>query len=340
MITFGPVPSRRLGQSLGINNIPPKICSYSCVYCQVGRTNRLQVERRVFFDPHFLFKEVEDRVKKMKEDGRTVDYLTFVPDGEPTLDIFLGREIELLKGLGIKIAVITNSSLIWRADVRKDLIHADWVSAKVDTVDEKVWKKLNRPHGSLSLNAILNGLIQFAREFRGELVTETLLVDGINDRKPDAKNLADFLGRLNPQTAYISIPTRPPAEKWVGPPDENIINRTYQMIGQKVERVELITGYEGNNFVHTGNAEEDLLNITAVHPMRQEAVRHFLSNANLDWAVVQKLITERYLTVVEYRGEKFFIRRFSEKNRKQQENKLNGFPAEPISKSSEEPFKP
>jgi wyosine [tRNA(Phe)-imidazoG37] synthetase (radical SAM superfamily) len=108
MRAFGPVPSRRLGRSLGINNIPPKACTYSCVYCQVGRTSEMQVERRSFYDPEEVVQDVWDRVQRSTEAGETIDYLTFVPDGEPTLDVHLGREIELLKPLGIPIAVITN----------------------------------------------------------------------------------------------------------------------------------------------------------------------------------------------------------------------------------------
>ncbi len=124
MITFGPVPSRRLGRSLGINNIPPKICTYSCVYCQLGRTIKMQADRRAFYETEKVFQDVKNKVEKAKGKGETIDYLTFVPDGEPTLDINLGREIELLRPLGIKVAVISNSSLIWREDVIADFDQA------------------------------------------------------------------------------------------------------------------------------------------------------------------------------------------------------------------------
>ena len=112
MIAYGPVPSRRLGRSLGINNIPPKICSYSCVYCQLGRTKKMQVDRTAFYEPQKLLKAVRYKVQKVRQRGESIDYLTFVSDGEPTLDINLGHAIELVKPLGIKIAVITNASLI------------------------------------------------------------------------------------------------------------------------------------------------------------------------------------------------------------------------------------
>ena len=138
MLAFGPVPSRRLGRSLGINNIPPKICTYSCAYCQLGRTIKMQAERRAFYPPRQILQDVQDKVERTRKVTETVDYLTFVPDGEPTLDLNLGREIELLRPLGIKIAVITNSSLIWRKDVRETLMKADWVSLKANSVKQEI----------------------------------------------------------------------------------------------------------------------------------------------------------------------------------------------------------
>jgi len=119
-VVYGPVPSRRLGHSLGINNIPPKICSYSCVYCQLGSTTNIRVERKTFYQPEEIAQGVKHKVSQVRERNEPIDHLTFVPDGEPTLDANLGKEIELVKPLGIKIAVISNGSLIWRDDVRQD----------------------------------------------------------------------------------------------------------------------------------------------------------------------------------------------------------------------------
>ncbi|MGD2188144.1 MAG: radical SAM protein, partial [Desulfobacterales bacterium] len=176
MISFGPVPSRRLGRSLGINNIPHKICTYSCVYCQVGKTARMQVDRAQFYDPEEIYMDVKKKVEKAQKAGESVDYLTFVPDGEPTLDASISQEIGYLKTLGIKIAVITNASLIWREDVRTDLAKADWVSFKIDSTDIKEWLRINRPQRSLKPEAILGGLLEFADDYSGTLVTETMLV--------------------------------------------------------------------------------------------------------------------------------------------------------------------
>ena len=228
MIAFGPVPSRRLGRSLGINNIPPKVCTYSCVYCQVGKTGNMQIERRVFYEPAEIVKRVELQVKKALKKGEAIDYLTFVPDGEPTLDINLGREIDLLRPLGIKIAVITNGSLIFREDVRNDLKRADWVCLKLDSTWKTDWRKINRPHKNLDLNVILKGMLLFSKKYPGELVTETMLVHGFNSDPDMLEEMAAILAGLNPESAHLAIPTRPPAENWVKAPAPEELNTAFR----------------------------------------------------------------------------------------------------------------
>ena len=309
MIAFGPVPSRRLGRSLGINHIPPKICTYSCAYCQLGRTIRMQVERQPFYQPERVVRAVRDQVKKVRAAGERVETLTFVPDGEPTLDANLGREMALLKPLGIPIAVISNGSLAWREDVREDLMRAGWVSLKVDATREEVWRRVDRPHGHLQLGAILDGMLEFAQVYEGDLVTETMLVAGGNDDDDCLEDLAGFLARLRPARAYLSIPTRPPAEPWARPPGEETVNRAYQIFRGKVERVEYLIGYEGNGFAFTGDVEEDLLSITAVHPMREEAVDELLARARAGWSTVRRLVAQGQLVMVEYGGQKFYLRK-------------------------------
>jgi wyosine [tRNA(Phe)-imidazoG37] synthetase (radical SAM superfamily) len=269
----------------------------------------MQVNRRAFYQPEEILKDVEEKVERAREVGESIDYLTFVPDGEPTLDVNLGREIELLKPLGIKIAVITNASLIGSEDVRESLMKANWVSLKVDSSREAVWRRINRPHGMLQLPSILDGMLEFAEAYGGKLATETMLVEGVNDSDSHLKEVADFLAQLGPATAYLSIPTRPPAERWVQPPSEEVINRAYQILSKEVDQVEYLIGYEGNAFAFTGNVEEDLLSITAVHPMREEAVNEFLSRARADWPIVYKLMAQGKLIEMEYEGRRFYMRR-------------------------------
>ena len=162
-IVFGPVPSRRLGKSLGINNIPPpKRCSYSCIYCQLGVTKILTIERRRFYDTEILRKALSEKLSEIDEDE--LDYITFVPDGEPTLDESLSKHVEAVKELSDKpIAILTNSTLISNEDVKRDLMRFDLVSIKLDAASEGVWKRINRPHPSLSLREILDGMRVFRR---------------------------------------------------------------------------------------------------------------------------------------------------------------------------------
>lgn len=308
LITFGPVPSRRLGRSLGINNIPPKNCSYSCVYCQVGRTKVKQITAQIFYRPEEIENAVTTKVKAALAAGEEIDYLTFVPDGEPTLDLHLGEAIDRLRPLGIKIAVISNASLIWREEVQYVLNKADWVSLKIDSVDEATWKQINRPHGSLQLAIILRGIKSFAQQYKGELVTETMLIEGINDNHESVASVAEFLFQLKPHKAYLAIPTRPPAEKNIRAPDEKVIIRAYQLMKEKCIDVEYLIDYEGDAFALTGGAERDLLAITAVHPMREQAVQKLLSKAGEDWDLIERLLAENKLKRLEYAGQYFYVR--------------------------------
>jgi len=308
---FGPVPSRRLGQSLGIGNVPAKTCSYSCVYCQVGPTPATKIEPRAFWSPTIVIDAVGRHVQTLRGRGERVDYLTFVPDGEPTLDMHLGEEIDGLRPLGIPIAVISNGSLAWNADVRARLGKADWVSLKVDAADDATWRRVNRPHGTLQMATILDGMLTFAREFRGELATETMLVNGVNDDDTTIDTAAAFVERLAPAIAYIAAPTRPPAEPWVQPASDEATNRAFQRFAERLSRVELLTGFEGTAFGSTGDAARDLLAITTVHPMREDAVLALLARAGADRGVLDHLVAENKLRPVGYRDHVFYLRRFS-----------------------------
>ena len=316
-LAFGPVPSRRLGRSLGINNIPAKTCTFSCIYCQVGRTSTKTIKRRTFYPSKTILDQVKRRVNRTYSENERIDYLTFVPDGEPTLDINLGTEISLLWQAGIPIAIITNSSLIDRDDVRHDLSKADLVSLKVDSVSESIWKRVNRPHRELRLPQILDGISDFAIDYEGTVISETMLVDGF-DYTDEGPQLAGFLKKLkNLEKAYIAVPTRPPTEKWVRPVDEKTLNYVFQVFSSKLgeEKVEYLIGYEGNAFSSTGEVSEDLLSITAVHPMRKDAVEKLLDKSGSDWAVIYKLLYEQKLVELNYEGATFYLRKHLDRYR-------------------------
>lgn len=314
-LAFGPVPSRRLGRSLGVNNIPPKTCSYSCVYCQLGRTSNMLVNRQAFYKPEQILMQVERKINDATLRGERIDYITFVPDGEPTLDVNLGREISLLKHVGIPIAVITNASLLWREEVREELLAADFVSLKVDAVSHDLWRRINRPHKNLKLDTILDGIKQFARSFKGILVSETMLIDGVN-YEDELEKIANFLeGLVKLDRAYIAIPTRPPTEMWVKPAKEETLNAAFQKFSKRLgsDKVEFLIGYEGNAFAFTGNVKEDLLSITAVHPMREEAVAELLKKANAGWQIIDELLRNGELVRLEYEGNTYYMRKLNQK---------------------------
>jgi wyosine [tRNA(Phe)-imidazoG37] synthetase (radical SAM superfamily) len=305
-ILFGPIPSRRLGRSLGINNIPPKVCSYSCVYCQVGLTTHLSIDREEYYSPRMIYLDVKDRLNELKSNNETVDYLSFVPDGEPTLDINLAHTIQLLKEFRIKIAVFTNSSLIWKKNVQETLKLADYVSIKVDTTDEIIWRKINHPSHKLNLNRILEGILEFKENYEGKLVTETMLIDGINDYENDVISTARFISKVKPQMAYLTIPTRPTPLKNIHSPSKEKVFSIYNIFKSIYTSAELLNMYEGNEFSTTGETQNALMSIMAVHPMRRDAVENYLSKVNLDWDLMEKLIAAGRIKELEYDGSVFY----------------------------------
>jgi wyosine [tRNA(Phe)-imidazoG37] synthetase (radical SAM superfamily) len=316
MLAFGPVPSRRLGRSLGVNNVPFKTCSYSCIYCQLGRTEKI-AKRRSFYDPEDLFSAVSERMQAARKMGERIDYATFVPDGEPTLDVNIGEEISLIRQTGVPVAVITNASLLWLDSVRQDLLNADLVCFKLDAVSEEAWRRVNRPCQKLRLDMILEGILRFAEVFKGKLLSETMIVEG-SDCGRYFRRMAAFLSRLrNLFKAYVAVPTRPPAEKWVRPASEEVVNNAFQVFEKELGagRVECLMDYEGHTFSHTGDVRTDLLGITSVHPMRLEAVKEFLQVAGVDWQVITQLLRENKIKCIEFGGKTYYMRKFSGKKK-------------------------
>ncbi len=269
----------------------------------------MQFKRSKFYNPNDVCEEVEKRVAEVRKNNERIDFITFVPDGEPTLDINLGKEIMQLQSLGLKIAVISNGSLMWRNDVQNDLLSANLVSIKIDAMSEALWHKIERPHRLLKHELIINGIKDFVNMYDGELITETMLIKEVNDKFEEAEKIANFIADINPNKAYIVIPTRPPAENWVKPPEESVINQTYQVFKEKLKQVEYLIGYEGNAFSSTGNIIDDLLNITSVHPMREEAVKELLRKTGSNWYSIEKLIEDHKIIETEYRGNKFYVRK-------------------------------
>jgi len=282
------------------------------MYCQVGSTQATEIEPRLFYRPQSIFNEVKTSVMGLLEQGESIDYLTFVPDGEPTLDDDLGKTIELLRELDIKIAIISNGSLIWRKKVQETLQMADWISLKIDSVEEAIWRRINHPNKQLNLQEILSSMLAFADNFDGFLATETMLLEGINTDDAKIAGLVGFLQQLTPNKVYLAIPTRPTAEHGNGSyiPDADGLNHIYQTVNQSMPEVELLTGYEGNAFSSSGDFIKDVLAITAVHPMRKEAVQTLLNKTKTNWDSVRELVQQNKLREIEYNGNTFYLRAY------------------------------
>lgn len=306
---FGPVPSRRLGSSLGINNIPFKNCTYSCVYCQLGKAVKMQVKRQEFFKPDVIIEAVIEKLKSLSA-HEYPDYLTIVPDGEPTLDIHLGELINKLKKFDIPVAIITNASLINREDVQQELMLADYVSLKIDAISPAIWKKVDKPHKDLNLKTVLEAISLFRKQFKSKFVTETMLLNGLNDMPDEIETIADFIATLQPDMAYIAIPTRPTAFNEAIPASEQMLNFAYQAMVSRNLNAELLTGYEGNAFTTTGDFIEDLLSIIAVHPMREDAVLDLLEKSTASYETLLSLIQQQKIEKVGYHQNIYYVRKF------------------------------
>jgi wyosine [tRNA(Phe)-imidazoG37] synthetase (radical SAM superfamily) len=311
-LTFGPVPSRRLGKSIGVNNIPYKFCSYSCAYCQLGKAGKMQVERQEFYSVDRIIREIKEKLKHLNAEC-TPDYLTIVPDGEPTLDLNLGKLITKLKVFNIPIAVITNSSLLIKNEVRDELGNADYVSLKIDTVNPNTWKLINKPHRALSHDSMLAAIQDFSEFYNGILVSESMLLKDLNDSEGELLQLGQFLQTIRPDKSYIAIPTRPPAFGNIIPADESTVTYAYEVFTYRCLNPELLTGYEGNAFASSGSFVEDILSITAVHPMRSDAVFEFMAKTKTSKNVLMKLIDSQKIKQVRFNNQDFFLRSFEKK---------------------------
>ena len=206
-ILFGPVNSRRLGRSLGVDITPYKTCSYDCIYCELGKTTHLITDRRIFYPTREIHKQVEEFIKNSQSPD--IDVITFAGCGEPALAQNLGEVIRWIKDITpIPVCVLTNSSLMWMEEVRDELCSADIVIPSIDSVMEKGFQKIDRPHKDLSLKAILDGVYKFSRVFNGRLFPEIMIVDGINDTKEEIDGIIEYMKRIKPDRIQLNVVDR------------------------------------------------------------------------------------------------------------------------------------
>jgi wyosine [tRNA(Phe)-imidazoG37] synthetase (radical SAM superfamily) len=302
---FGPVPSRRLGHSLGIDTIPLKTCNWNCVYCQLGRSRPLVIERRVYFPVEEILSEVQEALR-MHEQGE-VDWVTFVGSGEPTLHSEMGRLIRGVKKLtDLPIAVITNGSLLYMPEVRQELSVADAVLPTLDAGCSALFRRINRPHPGISYELFVEGLTAFREIYRGKLWVEVMLVRGLNDTEQALSDLARVMRQLAPDGIHITLPTRPPAETWVEPSDEEGLMRASVILG---ETATVVHPAEGTFRIKTqGPLQENILSLITRHPMHKKDLERIFpvrSEDDLEQAL-QELKRSGRARVVERLGVSFW----------------------------------
>jgi len=230
---YGPVPSRRLGISLGVDLIPYKICSFNCIYCECGKTTNLSIKRKEFKPVNEIIKELDEYLNEKPE----LDYITFSGSGEPTLYLHLGQIINFIKNnySNYKLALLTNSSLLYNPNLRNELTKLDLIVPSLDSVIENNYKKINRPHNDISLDKIINGLISLRKEFDGKILLEIFIIPGINDTDDEFVGFKNIIDKIKPDRVQLNTLDRPGTEKWVEPADEKILKKAIDIIGKKAE---------------------------------------------------------------------------------------------------------
>ncbi len=272
---YGPVPSRRLGRSLGIDPLPLKTCNYQCIYCQLGKTTNFTNERRNYYPKDEIIVEIEEAIKQNKDN---FDYITFVGSGEPTLYKDLEELILKAKTFSNKpICVITNGALLYKEEVIKALLLSDIVLPSLDAGDERSFIKINRPHPDIDFESVIQGFIDFRSLFKGKFWIEIMIMKAINDSKKELLKIKEKIDLIKPDKIDINIPLRPPLEKWVKIPDKSIFVLLDEIFGSYSD---ISLPEMGNFYLYSQDFEKELLNIIKRHPMRQNQIINTFSSNN------------------------------------------------------------
>ncbi len=254
---YGPVPSRRLGRSLGVDLVPLKTCTYDCVYCQLGRTTRKTVRRQRWVDPANVVAQVGTRL------GAGPDIIALAGSGEPTLHSGLGEVIAGIKGItDVPVAVITNGSLLGRPAVRRGLAAADIVLPSLDAPSENLFRRVNRPHESLHLAALVEGLVSFRHGYRGEIWLEVMLLAGVTDPVAEVNGLAGLAARIAPDRIQLNTAVRPPAESFVAPVDGAALDELASLFTPHAEVIADLPASTGDGVA----AQADVLELVSRRP--------------------------------------------------------------------------
>jgi len=279
---FGPVPSRRLGLSLGIDVVPHKVCSYDCTYCQIGSTTDKTLVRREYVPFDAVVREFE---LWLAEDGNA-DYITFSGAGEPTLYARLGDLVSTVKKrCSIPVAVITNSSLLYRARLRKELEVADLIIPSLDSVNEETFRAVNRPDGGLHFKTMVNGLETFSQEFKGLLYLEIFCLPEVFNNNKNIDTLRSILNRIRYDKIQLNTVVRPPTEKTAVPLSEQRMREIASQLGEKTEIIAAFSSKTGSTSKNISRG--DILELLRRHPC---SVEDIIAGLQSDKKTVQDLL--------------------------------------------------
>lgn len=275
---FGPVPSRRLGRSLGVDPVPLKTCNWHCVYRQLGRTAPLVQERREWIPREEILLDLEAALAA--HGPGEIDWVTFVGSGETALHLGLGWMLERTRrSTSLPLAVINNGSPLYMPEVPEELARADAALPSLDAGEARLFRRINQPHPQSTFERLAEGLIEFRRMYRGRLWVEVMLVRGLNDDEVSLHSLASALEQVEADAVHINCPSRPPAEPWVKPPDHEGLIRAVAILGRSAE---LVQPAEGSFEIRDeGDVVHAILEVITRHPMRLDelraALRHRMS---------------------------------------------------------------
>ncbi len=300
---FGPVYSRRLGKSLGIDLVPFKVCPQDCIYCQLGPTTCKSIKRESFCNVTEVIRQL---VQKLE--NSSPDYITIAGSGEPTLSLELGEIISEIKNItSIPVAVLTNGLLFSDASVRKDLMQADIVCPSLDAGNEYTFQKVNKPYPSIHFDTFLEGLVQFRKEYIGQIWLEVLLVRGITDTPEEVIPIAQCSAKINPDRIHLNTITRPPADPSVS---GLTISELEQFASMFTPTAEVIAEYpviSENSASQKAISPEDILNILQRHPCSLPELSFALGVSEKEiQSILKDLIHQQKIEVFDLRGRELF----------------------------------
>lgn len=301
---YGPIPSRRLGRSLGISPIPDKTCNFSCIYCMLGRTDRLTNDREEYFKLNDILAELKDALGHVSPPP---DHVSIVGNGEPTLYLRLGELIQGARQLTrVPVAVITNGALLPEPDVRQALAEADIVLTSFNAPTEDLFRRIDRPCPGITFEAMKRGLLDFAHMHRrGQLWVEMMLLEGINDSAETLEQTRWVLQDVEPDRVFVDTPIRPPAEDFARPVTPEALALAEKALGGAQ-----LSGFDFGTFTIPAGTDplETLAEICKRHPMREDQAILLLVNAGIDpLPVLDTMRADPRFRVERYGGQTFFL---------------------------------